>query len=474
VSIDERAVELSAGPAVDGPPGVDADLATGGPAPGQAERPVVKARPVESGERVASVDVLRGVALLGILAMNIVAFAWPERVYAIPVLAPDAGPADTALWAFNHLVFDTKMMTLFSMLFGAGLVLMSDRAEARGARLRGVYYRRVLWLLVIGLVHAYLIWDGDILVAYALCGLFLYPFRRLRPRTLIVTGVLFNLVLVPLLLGFRFVGVPYMRATYERVEAEARQGHKAGWWDEKVHDGWKEMSKNELPKREDFLQEIAAHRGSYGALVKHRAKSLVWAHTLGFVLGGWWFAGGRMLIGMGLMKLGVFSAERSRRFYLALMLLGYGIGLPLLLFDAFHQINHNFFLGRRIWYTLDGWPALTLYGSFPVVLGHVGAVMLVCQSGAVPWLTRRLAAVGRMALSNYLGTSLVCTTLFYGYGFDLFGTLHRPLLYAIVLAIWALQLMISPLWLEFFRFGPAEWLWRSLTYWRLQPLRARS
>src|SRR5262249_40198717 len=203
-------------------------------------------------------------------------------------------------------------------------------------------------------------------------------------------------------------------------------------------------------------EEVAAHRGGYWSLVKHRAQSLVWAHTLGFVLGGWWFAGGRMLIGMGLMKLGVFSAERSRRFYLALLLLGYGIGLPLLLFDAFHQVHNNFFLGRRLWYTLDGWPTLTIYGSFPVVLGHVGAVMLVCQSGAVPWLTRRLAAVGRTALSNYLATSLVCTTLFYGYGLDFFGTIHRPLLYAIVLAIWSLQLLISPLWLEPFRFGPAE------------------
>src|SRR5262245_12394137 len=99
--------------------------------------------------------------------------------------------------------------------------------------------------------------------------------------------------------------------------------------------------------------------------------------------------------------------------------------------------------------------------------------MLICQSGAVPWLTRRLAAVGRMALTNYLATSLVCTTLFYGYGLDFFGTIHRPLLYAIVLAIWSLQLLISPLWLEPFRFGPAEWLWRSLTYWKLQPMRVR-
>lgn len=106
-----------------------------------------------------------------------------------------------------------------------------------------------------------------------------------------------------------------------------------------------------------------------------------------------------------------------------------------------------------------------------VALGHVGLLMLIVQSGALRWLTRRLAAVGRMALSNYLTHSIVCTTLFYGYGFGLYGTINRTGLAAIVLTIWIVQLLISPIWLAHFRFGPAEWVWRSLTYWRLQPMR---
>jgi uncharacterized protein len=434
----------------------------------------IPARPVAPAERVGPVDVLRGVALLGILVMNIVDFAWPGGVYSIPVLDPGAGPLDSMLWAFNHLVFDTKTMTLFSMLFGAGLVLMSDRADGRGARLGWVYYRRSFWLLVIGLVHAYLIWGGDILVMYASCAFLLFPFRKLQPRTLIITGVMFNLILVPLLLGFRFVGVPYMRSTYVRVEEKVKAGKKPTGWERKVHDGWKEMSKEEMPKRDDFLKDIAQHRGPYPSLVKWRVSQLIWGQTLGFVFGGWWFAGGRMLIGMGLMKLGVFAATCSRGFYVVMMLVGYGVGLPLMAFDAYHEIAHNFFLGHRLWYALDGWPFLTFYGSLPVVFGHIGAVMLVCKSGALTWLTRRLAAVGRMALSNYLFASLLCTTLFYGYGLDLYGTIHRPLLWAIVLAVWVGHLLICPLWLEVFRYGPAEWAWRSLTYWKVQPVRASS
>ena len=148
-----------------------------------------RAEPVSAPERLTSVDVLRGFALLGILAMNIVGFrlAWPA--YGNPLRGGGFEGSDRAVWFFNHLVFEAKMMTIFSMLFGAGLVLMDQRAECARGPLRGVYYRRVLWLLVIGAIHAYLIWGGDILVLYAECGLFLYLFRNKTPRTLIILGV---------------------------------------------------------------------------------------------------------------------------------------------------------------------------------------------------------------------------------------------------------------------------------------------
>ena len=461
-------------PAVDDPVAATVDGLPVGPV--AEPEPVVRppARPVEGGERLGSVDVIRGVSLMGILAMNIAGFAWPDPVYSVPIAAPEYGWADLALWGFNHVVFDTKMMTLFSMLFGAGLVLMSDRAEGRGAKLRGIYYRRVGWLLVIGLIHSYLIWDGDILVLYACCGLLLYPVRKWSPRTLIIVGVCLNLLFVPLLVGFRFVGVPYMRHTAERVEARVKAGEPVNGWDRKVHEGWREMAKRELPKREKFLKRIATYRGSYAGIVQDRAEDLIWGQTVGFVLFGWWAIGGRMLIGMGLMKLGVFAAQRSRQAYLRMMVIGYGIGLPLLMFDAIHEAQGRFFLDQQVWHALEGWPMLSLYGSLPVVVGHIGLVMLVCQSGALPGLTRRLGAAGRMALSCYLFDSIACTTLFYGYGFDLFATLHRPLLYAVVLTIWTAQLLVCPLWLDRFRFGPAEWAWRSLTYWKPQAMRPRA
>jgi uncharacterized protein len=138
-----------------------------------------------------------------------------------------------------------------------------------------------------------------------------------------------------------------------------------------------------------------------------------------------------------------------------------------MVFDTSELIRHDF----KFDYLIHGGVLYNVFGSLVVALGHVGLLMLIVQSGVLAWLTRRLAAVGRMALSSYLTHSIVCTTLFYGYGFGLFGQINRTGLAAIVLTIWVIQLWISPIWLRHFRFGPAEWVWRSLTYWRVQPMR---
>jgi uncharacterized protein len=170
---------------------------------------------------------------------------------------------------------------------------------------------------------------------------------------------------------------------------------------------------------------------------------------------------------MGLMKMGVFAASRSWRFYGWMVSLGYSLGLPLAVYDTYFLIQHDFgfkaFLPSQYFFHH--------IGGLLVALGHIGVVMLICKAGAIQWLTHRLAAVGRMALSNYLMQSVICTTLFYGWGFGLFATLSRTELAGVVLAIWVFQLLISPIWLRSYRFGPAEWLWRSLTYWRWQPMR---
>jgi uncharacterized protein len=430
--------------------------------------------PVSAAERFFAVDALRGFALLGILAMNIVGFGWPGAAYGNPFRGGGFEGLDRGIWFLNHVIFEAKMMTLFSMLFGAGFILLDQRAGARGAPVRGVYYRRILWLLVIGLIHSYLIWNGDILVFYAECGLLLYFFRNLRPRTLVILGVSASLILVPIVFGIG-AGIEYMKAATARVEAQAKAGETPAELDRRLHYFWTEYLQDEFmptpeQKVKSWNKEMTAYRGGYLGIVKHRAPEVLLIQTIGFLLGGVFVGLSRMWLGMGLMKLGVFSAQRSRKFYACMVALGYGIGFPLMIFDALEMIWHRFSPA----YAFHGGVFYNLFGSLIVALGHVGLLMLVVQSGALSWLTRRLAAVGRTPLSNYLAHSIICTTLFYGYGFGLFGQINRTGLAAIVLAIWVVQLLYSPIWLNYYRFGPAEWLWRSLTYWRIQPMRVEA
>jgi uncharacterized protein len=418
------------------------------------EIPQPSAMPVQPRERIAAVDVLRGVAVLGILSVNILGFAWPAAAYDNPRAGGNTSTLDLVVWALNYVIINGKMMTIFSMLFGAGLVLMSERNDARGVPFTGIYFRRITWLLLIGLAHAYLLWHGDVLAVYAECGFFLYMFRRLRARTLIVIGAVCAVAVIFLI----------SEEHYRALQRPAREA---------LSSVMESLNLNSSPEpeleSERFAREIDVHRGDYSGIFRQRIPRLLAEMTVGFVFIAMWAVGGRMLLGMGLMKLDVFSAGRSQRFYWWMIGLGYAVGLPVTIYDTWLRIVNDFEGAEMLRTSL----LCSYLSAFPLALGDVGIVMLIYRSGAVPWLTRRLAAVGRMALSNYLMQSLICTTLFYGYGFGLFGHVHRPGLAAIVVAVWIFQLSVSNIWLRYFRFGPAEWLWRSLTYWKLQPMLVR-
>lgn len=407
--------------------------------------------PVGPKERIASIDVLRGVALLGILSINIGSFALPEIASSDPRTIGGWSGINKGVWGVFHLLCEQKMMSLFSMLFGAGLIIMAQRSEARGRSLMGIYYRRISWLLVFGLLHAFLLWDGDILIPYALCGFVLYPFRRLRPGTQILLGALVFLSQVILATGLGLLEVRLQQLTgpdNDRGTEEQRQ--------------WRRDLEEEIFPSRDIDAEIERHHRGYAAQLGKRAEDNLSEETGGFLFWAGPRAGGLMLIGMGLMQLGVFSAERSFRFYSTLAVLGYLLGPPLVGYGIHDMTTHDFEVLRQ--YLWSG--HFNYVGSLFVALGHVGIVMLICKAGLLRWLTARLAAVGRMALSNYLMQSILCTTLFEGWGLGLFGKLDRTQLLGVVAAIWLVQLTVSPLWLRYFRFGPMEWLWRSLTYWK--------
>jgi uncharacterized protein len=429
-----------------------------------ADEPVL--RPVEAPARVGAMDALRGAAVLGILAMNIVAYALPGSAYMDPTA--DAFPfegASRAAWWVQHLLFDQKFITIFSMLFGAGLVMMDGRADP-GRGFAGVYYRRLLWLFLFGMVHAYAIWYGDILVAYALCGVMLYPLRRVRPGWLIGIGIVVALAAV--VIGSAMgAGLMYLKTAAEEAQRILDAGGTLTQEQEGVLNGWREARQGMSPGPEERQRVIDAVRSGYAGAFKENAKQAVFMQTFLFLIWTSWRSLGMMLVGMGLARLGVFAAARSNAFYVRMAVLGIGLGLPVVAYGASRLVGHGFDMAWM--FLIDG--HFNYVASAAVALGYVALVMLLVKPGGARWLTDRLAAVGRMALTNYLMQSVVCTFVFYGWGLGRFAQHSRAEVMLVVAGVWALQLLWSPWWLARFHYGPAEWLWRTLTYGRGQAMR---
>ena len=399
--------------------------------------------PVSQSERIVSLDVLRGFAVLGILVMNIQSFSMIGAAYMNPTAYGDLNGLNYLVWFLSHVLFDKKFMAIFSMLFGAGIALMAERREAAGLGAASLHYRRMGILLVFGLAHAHLLWYGDILFAYSICGMAVFLFRRCRPGTLITLGVLS--IAVGWLLSAFFQG------TLQYWPAENLE-QVSGFW---------------FPSQGAVAEELAAYRGGFSSQLVQRIPMAFFMQTYVLLTQVVWRVGGLMLLGMALFKLAVFSAECSGKTYASMIAAALIVGVPLVVFGvtrneaAGWNFESCFFAGT--WFN---------YWASPVVsLGWVALVMLVCRRTVHGPATRRLAAAGQMALTNYLVQTIICTTIFYGHGFGLYGSVERWGQILIVFAVWVFQLMFSQWWLQRFRFGPFEWLWRSLSYMRVQPMR---
>lgn len=404
--------------------------------------------PLAPAERVMTIDVIRGFALLGILGPNILAFAWPSAAQYAPQvigltleLTSGADVHERANHIAHRIVqilFHGKMMALFSMLFGAGVLMYARKFErdadsppklSAGAAL---WYTRCAWLLVIGLVHAFAFWYGDILVWYAITGMgALWWIRRLSPVWQIAIAVAAYLLGTCSLTGFMLLGLRYQGA-------EAMLG--------------------------DYAGETAAYTGAYIDMLAVRAQQLLLTYVFLLPMGFFFSLTGLMSLGMALTRLGVLTGERSDRFYVVMAVGGLTLGLSLTigllaLLERTLELPGFIFLGSG-----------QLVG-IPTALGYAAVLALLVRRGWLRPVTYALACVGRMALSNYLLQTLLCTTIFYSYGLGLFGRVQYPELWLVVIGVWAVNIVFSLLWLRVFRYGPAEWLWRSLTYLRPQPMR---
>jgi len=402
--------------------------------------------PTPTAERIPALDVLRGFAVLGILIVNIQSFSMIGAAYFNPTAYGDLTGINRWAWLATHVLADNKFMTIFSILFGAGILLLTRRVDESGGSPAAVHYRRTLGLLVIGAIHAYLFWYGDILVWYGLCALLVYLFRKCSPKTLAVVGII--CIAIPSLLYLLFAwSVPY-------------------WPPE----AYQQMLRDWKPQAQIVEMELSAYRGGWLEQMQHRLPESIKMHTIAFLFWASWRAGGLMLLGMALLKWGVLTGRRSRRFYAVLGIAGPGIGLPVIIYG----VVRNFEAGWSLEYSRFVGSQFNYWASLLVAMGYISLVMLSIQSVRPGPITRALSAVGRTALSNYLMQTLLCTSIFYGHGLGLFGQVERGGQVLTVLGIWLLQSIISVVWLKHFQFGPAEGLWRSWTYQKWQPLKISS
>jgi uncharacterized protein len=428
------------------------------------------AAPVSEAERIRALDAVRGFALLGILMINIGGMAGFERTYDDPTIMGKATQLNVALWTVLHVFVEGKMRCLFSMVFGGSLILLTSRLEAKGQGSADIYYRRTLWLLVFGLAHAYLFWSGDILYPYALCALVLYPFRKLSARSLLIFGAVLICVNSALYINKGFDTRRTLREGQAALAA-SDAGRKLTERQQSAKDDYEAFRQANRPTAEELERDARHWRGSPLRVLEARAERVTGSHeeSLYSPTSQNWDIWCMMFIGMALMKRGVLTGERDNPFYSRLAFMSYGVGIPMNAITAWIVIRSRFDPA-----TEDFTSGAYDVGRLAIALGHMSVIVLLVKSGALGWLASSLAsslaAVGRMALSNYIFQSIVTSIVFTGYGFKLYGTLEPYQLYYIIIPLWIFQMIASPLWLRYYRFGPLEWCWRSLTYWKKQPM----
>jgi uncharacterized protein len=407
----------------------------------------------DSTDRIFSIDVIRGVALMGIFSVNIIAFAMIEAAYFNPPAYGGWRGADLALWATNMLVIDGKMRTLFSMLFGASTLLVIDRAEAAGHSGAQVHVRRMLVLLGFGLIHFYLIWFGDILTLYAVSGLVAFMFRHLPVERLIALGAAF--LVVGMLIFAMFMVSQYQADVAAHAANATREAVKK----------WNEGLGSFYPSAAKIAEDKALHLGPWTGLVSDNLKDWkeIFPNTLAFMPD----TIGLMLIGMAGFRSGFLTGEWDDAAYRRVVKIAIPVGLAACAAIVAYDIYSNFYIiGVFSAFVILATPFITI-----MALGY--AALIILASRRHGWLAQRIAAAGRCAFTNYLGTSLIATFVFYGWGLGLYGSASRWQAWLLVPSVWLVMLAWSKPWLERFNYGPFEWAWRSLARGKLQPMRKK-
>jgi uncharacterized protein len=408
----------------------------------------------EPGRRIITLDVIRGIAVMGIFSVNVVAFALIFPAYMNPSAAGGHHGVDLATWFANFIVIDGKMRSLFSMLFGASMLLVIERAVAAGRSGASVHYRRMIVLALFGLAHFYFIWFGDILFLYAVIGMIAFLFIRKPPKSLLVWAA-----------GLFLLNAAMMAASSAYFRSADREAHAADATPVEIRE-WNKSIAWGRQSEETTARDIAIHRGSAVDRAEHMLGERAF-EPFGSII----FFGPEtlalMLLGMAGYKSGYLTGDWSDRRYRSIAIWTLGIGAAASAAIAYTTWRSDFYL-PLVFFNLV---VTQLPFRIMMALGYAALIILVFRKPS--WVRDRFAAVGRAAFTNYLGTSIIGVLIFYGDGLGLYHRVSRFEAWLFVPLVWLLMLAWSKPWLDRFQYGPFEWAWRSLARWELQPMRKK-
>ncbi len=428
--------------------------------------------PVLQSNRIVAVDVLRGIALLGILLMNIPGFAMPD--YFSEPFRNDPGTINFWVRAIVDIVFEGKMRALFSVIFGAGIILFTINKENSGGSATGLFYRRMAWLVVFGLIHSHIIlWAGEILFYYGVIGMIAFLFRKMKPVYLIMAIPLVAILEFTLSTGF-YQDIRTKRLAYVEAMGVQKNNQPLTESQDKALKEWREVEIDMIPSTEDAAEHTKIMKSDYPTVANYIRKLSLEGQTK-YLIYGIWDPLALMLLGIALFKWGYLTLQWSKSNYIKIAIIGYAVGLPLVIYDFYYAFinfpNHEAYLTHMEKTSIEWMNLIYPVQRICLVMAHSSLILLIFQAGWFKGLFERLRAVGQMAFTNYIMHSLLCTFIFFGYGLNYYAEVEYYKIYYVVLGIWILQLIYSPIWLRYFLFGPLEWMWRSLTYWKVQPFR---
>lgn len=430
--------------------------------------------PVSQSNRIIALDILRGVALLGILLMNIPGFSMAEYSEE----AYKSNPHDFNFWvrAVEVILFEGKMRALFSAIFGAGIILFTINKEREGGSATMLFYRRMFWLIIFGLIHSHiLLWEGEILFYYGVIGMLAFLFRKLKPVYLVMAVPLVAIIEFAATTHF-FQDIRLKRLAYVEAVGKQKEGLTLTEKQNQALKEWREIEIDLIPNKEDAAAHTKIMKSDYGTVANYVRKNS-WDGQTKYLIYGIWDPLALMLLGIALFKWGFLTLQWSKAQYIRTALIGYCLGLPLVTWDFYYNYL-NFPTLEAALVHIETHPINWMNLIYPaqrilLMMGHASVILLAIQGKWFPSLLDRLRAVGQMAFTNYIVHSIICTLIFFGYGLNYYAEVEYFKIYYVVLGIWVLQLLYSKPWLNRFLFGPLEWVWRSLTYWKLQPMQRR-